>query len=293
MANSNPIKLTKLAHLKGHSDAIYDFCVDQDRGLIYSAGSDGFIVRWSIDNPDIGELVLQMDEAIYSIYLSKEGEELYAGTGKGKVYQVDLKNSELERVIKRHNGGVFFIDKHGEELITGGEDGSLNIGENQKLKLSKKSLRSIAKSDKHIAIGSSDQLIYILNASLEVIARLEGHENSVFGLTFLDENLLYSCGRDAHIKLWDIWSQKALVSVPAHTYQAKTLSFNSELLLSASMDKSIKVWDADLNLLKVIDYARNQGHINSVNKVRWLNKEMFVSSSDDRTLIIWQVQLIN
>ena len=122
---------------------------------------------------------------------------------------------------------------------------------------------------------------------------LKGHENSVFGLDYHGDDLLYSCGRDAHIKLWDIWAQKELISVPAHMYQAKSLSMHSGLLLSASMDKSIKIWDEDLNLLKVVDFARDQAHINSVNKVEWLNKEVFISSSDDRTLIIWQVQLNN
>ena len=133
--------------MKGHSDAIYDFCLDREKGVIYSAGSDGYLVKWSIDEPEIGELVLQTDEAFYSIYLDEQDQLLYAGTRTGKVYEVNLTHAKLERIMQRHEGGVFLLSKLESDLISGGEDGVLKIGEDRETKLSPKSLRCIAQSD--------------------------------------------------------------------------------------------------------------------------------------------------
>ena len=74
-------------------------------------------------------------------------------------------------------------------------------------------------------------------------------------------------------------------------YQAKSLSYHHGLILSCSMDKTIKIWDDELQLLKVLDKERNDGHTNCVNKVQWLKDGIFISSSDDRDLIVWQVEL--
>jgi WD40 repeat protein len=91
--------------------------------------------------------------------------------------------------------------------------------------------------------------------------------------------------------MWDLKSYHEALDVPAHNYQGKSLSFNGEHLLSSSMDKTIKIWTKELELLKVMDYARNQSHINCINKVEWLNTEQFVSCSDDRSLILWQMEI--
>jgi WD40 repeat protein len=62
---------------------------------------------------------------------------------------------------------------------------------------------------------------------------------------------------------------------------------------TASMDKSIKVWDTTaMKLLKVIDKARHAGHGTSVNKLLWtaFNNQL-ISTSDDRSISVWDIQV--
>ena len=68
-------------------------------------------------------------------------------------------------------------------------------------------------------------------------------------------------------------------------------SADGKHFVTCSMDKSIKVWDAEtFHLLKVIDKARHAGHGTSVNKVLWTNfNNLLLSASDDRSISIWDI----
>ena len=286
VANRRNIEVTKVAHLRGHKGAIYDFVIDKNTEIVYTAGADGLVVAWQANDP-IGVSILQTSEPLYSIFIHKD--MLLAGSRSGTIYTINLTTKTLPKTEKRHTGGVFFMQNE----LSGGEDGVFIIGDN-KIQLSKDSIRCLVERENDWLIGSSDNSIYRINKSDNSIeAVLQGHTNSVFALCLLDDNTLVSTGRDALIKVWDLTINKEVFSVAAHMYQAKSLSFNGEFLLSSSMDKSIRLWSDKLKLLKVIDFEKNEGHTNCINKVQWLDNKRFVSCSDDRSLIFWQVEINN
>ena len=298
MARRPEIQITKVAQFAGHKDSIYDFVLDADTRTMYSACAGGFVVKWDIDNPEEGTMILQSGEAFYSI--AKVGNTLKVGSRSGVIYAVDLATNSLRDTTQLHQGGVFFIGNK----YSGGEDGVLlrpktiadgiggNFNKNTML-LSADSLRCVIETDDSLFVGASDHTIFQLDkTTYEVKRKLMGHTNSVFALAMIDDNTLVSTGRDAMIRAWDLTIGKEVYAVPAHEYQAKSLSYNGSILLSSSMDKTIKLWSNELELLKVIDFEKYEGHTNCINKVQWLDENMFVSCSDDRSLYLWKVEIM-
>jgi WD40 repeat protein len=109
------------------------------------------------------------------------------------------------------------------------------------------------------------------------------------------QDTLISGGRDASLKFWDTNTYQQKDNVIAHLFAINYLSFREDgkYFITCSMDKSIKVWDAESHkLLKVIDKARHAGHGTSINKVLWSTyNQSIISVSDDRSISIWEIDI--
>ena len=297
----------KLAQLTGHRASVFAVESGSLPHTILSGAGDGWIVEWSLDDPENGKLIAKVDTNIFSLkYLSSAG-TLVAGDMHGGVHWVKPGHPEATKDIAHHKNGVYAILELGDFIFTLGGGGILtrwSIKEErslESLELSQKSLRSISwsSSRNELAIGASDEHIYILDAtSLEIKQTLfNAHGNSVFSVQYsADENYLFSGGRDAHFRVWNCKNDYAPVfSESAHWYTINAIAFDprGHYFATASRDKTIRIWDSkDFSLKKSLDLKKYGGHINSVNDLHWSPyRNELISASDDRSLIIWEITL--
>jgi WD40 repeat protein len=297
--------IEKITQVTGHNAAIFALGEDSHPNTFLSGAGDGWIVRWNLDDPENGRLIAKVETQVFSLLHLPEQATVVVGNMNGGVHWVNLEQPEKTRNIAHHQKGVFAIVPYEDYVLTAGGQGLLTKWDRatgralESIQLSNQSLRSLAVSTgrKEIAVGSSDNAIYLLDATtLKVRHKLPAaHDNSVFSLAYRpDDAVLLSGSRDAHLKTWSLdGTPECIDDKPAHWFTINSIVFSpcGRWFATGSRDKTIKIWDAQtFELLKVLEPIRDKGHLNSVNRLFWTPYNNYlVSASDDRSMIIWKV----
>ncbi|MEZ4960919.1 MAG: hypothetical protein R2830_13935 [Saprospiraceae bacterium] len=298
--------IRKAAQLIGHNASIFALAEGRDDQHFLSGAGDGWVAEWDFNNPETGRLTAKVDAQIFSLLFLKKQNKLVIGNMNGGVHWVNLDDASLTKNIAHHQKGVYEIREIHESVFTLGGDGKVTRWQPDEARsletfhLSHQALRCMdfCEQRNELAIGCSDNSIYFLDAdTLELKHTLpNAHANSVFSVRYgPGANYLLSGGRDAHLNGWDLeHGFRKFLSEPAHWYTINDIAIHpgGRYFATASRDKTLKIWDAgNFSLLKVLEAARDGGHMNSVNKLLWSKHEnTLLSCSDDRTIILWAVE---
>src|SRR5210317_865380 len=101
------INFTKIRHFSGHQGSIYTMAADVERKLAYTAGGDGFVVRWDLEGDGDGELIAKSDDPVYSMFFWKEEGRLLLGTSVGELLMIDLNERKIDMRLSLYQGSVF------------------------------------------------------------------------------------------------------------------------------------------------------------------------------------------
>ncbi len=298
------ISVEKKLHLTGHSGSIYTILQGEDNNTFFSAGSEGIVVKWNLNDPANPIACAKVKGHIFALLFLPDKNHLVVGAMDGSLYVIDLSSKKEIHHIAFHQQSVFDIRFFDSKIFVCSKDGVLSIWDTAyrlltSIKISMEALRQIDFNHLHneIAIGASDHNIYILNStdfSLKKI--LNGPTNSVFSVCYSpDGKYLLTGSRDARLYIWNVNDNYSLLQqIPAHLYTINHIVYicNNNLFATASRDKTIKLWDAKtFELKRVIDKEKDNGHINSVNKLSWSEKNrLLLSTGDDRSIMAWDVQ---
>ncbi|GAB4471475.1 MAG: hypothetical protein OHK0057_15120 [Thermoflexibacter sp.] len=297
------ITVQKYHLLTGHRDSIYALVQGNATTEVFSAGSDGFVVKWDLKDTENGFLIARFPNSVYAIYFVKGANRLIVGQNYAGVHLLNLENNKEIASASITQSAIFDILLYEETLFVGCGDGTLsvlnvnNLTTNIHIKFSEKSIRCMAINPilRELAVGYSDCFIRILDLNtLALKHEIHAHQSSVFSLRYSpDYQYLLSGSRDAHLKIWEVNNNYSLrESIVAHLFTINHIAYHPTLpyFATCSKDKSIKLWNAQqFKLLKVIDRARHAGHSTSVNKLLWVDN-LLLACSDDKSISIWDVR---
>lgn len=295
------IQIRKLFTLTGHKDSVYSL-ERYINGNFCSAGSDGGVLQWDTADPEKAILITQLEGSVYCMHIIGE-EFLAVGENNFGVRILDLKERREIAFLPLPKKQIFNISSHGDKIYIADGAGAVHVIEMvtwktiKILQLSNKRARAIALDAERgeMAIGYSDQYIRVVSMTdYRLLHEWRAHEKSVFCLVWLPgSEWLLSSSMDARLRLWH--GNKDFApggEIVAHTFAINyiDISPNGKYFLTCSMDKTIKLWDLKEGaLLKVIDQARYESHSASVNIVKWINEDTFVSGGDDKKVNIWKI----
>ena len=291
------LTITKIANFLGHKNALYKLHKISDKAF-YSAGSDGMLVKWDISKPEDGLLIANAQQAIYS--LVSFDNFLLLGLKNGTIHVINTQTQKEEKQLIVADNSIFCLEIYGNLILIGTESGVIYVMNQEfeivkKKRVAERSIRSMCVIDGLVYAGSTDNRLYCLDRSLNEKKAPISHPDTVFALAQVHNTLVTGC-KDARMRIIDMESWQIAHRIDAHWYHVKSLDKNPKfpLILSTSMDKTIRIWDTQTwELLKVIDKEKNDGHSSSVNCGLWLTENTVISCSDDRSIQAFHLEIVN
>ncbi len=291
------LQIERIDTFSGHRGPVYALENGVD-SLFYSAGSDGWVVQWNLAKPDLGKVIAQINGSVYALKKDDSG-ILWIGHNNEGIQGIQVADQTQAFAIPTKGLSIFSITFVGPNAWIGHNEGLITVVDMatksivKHIKASSKSVRCFSLlSDNRVAVGYSDGFIRVFDSDFQLVLTFQAHDSSVFSLQSRGGEL-YSVGKDARIKHWSA-DFNLLNEVIGHIYAIHDIQFSPDgkWFATASMDKTVKVWESDsLTLRKVLDASRHGGHKNSVNKLIWSSfNDLLVSASDDKNLSIWKIQ---
>ena len=291
------LQIERIDTFSGHRGPVYALEKGVD-SLFYSAGSDGWVVQWNLAKPDLGKVIAQIEGSIYAMKLDASG-ILWIGHNYEGIQGIQVADQTQVFAIPTKGLSIFSITFVGPNAWIGHNEGLITVVDIatksvvKHIKASATSVRCFCVlADDRVAVGYSDGFVRIFDSEYQLVRDFKAHDSSVFSLQSRGGEL-YSVGKDARIKRWSNDFQ-LLNEVIGHIYAIHDIQFSPDgkWFATASMDKTVKVWESEtLTLRKVLDASRHGGHKNSVNKLIWSSfDDLLVSASDDKNLSIWKIQ---
>jgi WD40 repeat protein len=296
------LKIERIDTFAGHRGAVYALCSGQEPHVFYSAGSDGWVVQWDLQKPDVGKVVAQITGSIYAMIYDSETGILWVGQNFEGVHGILVADQTRLFSIQLPQLAIYAMEIKQDQVWVGHQDGLITVIDKQaqaikkRIKSGESNIRSFCLlPDSEIALGSSDGYIRIFGANFELKKAWLAHDKSVFALNYQSAtSSLASVGRDAYLKKWDLAGALIVEPVPAHIYSINAIAQSpcGNYFATGSMDKTIKIWEVStLKLLKVIDFARYGGHKNSINRLIWTSfQDFLISGSDDKNISVWKIE---
>ena len=125
---------------------------------------------------------------------------------------------------------------------------------------------------------------------LRLQQRLQGHDDSVLALQWLDNHRLASASLDRRIILWDVPQATPLHTLEGHSRGVTALAYlaQADVLISGGWDHSLRVWHAGSGQLQRSLNIHTQAVHAVALRPDTEGLPMIASCSDDRTVRLWQ-----
>lgn len=147
---------------------------------------------------------------------------------------------------------------------------------------------AISYESKYLASSDESSTIQIWNVdSLTHVHSFKGHRASVTGLAFCCEsNNLYSCSKDRSVRIWNLDEMSFVETLFGHQCNITSIDVlkRDRAVTSGGCDRTVRVWKVQEESQLIFN-----GHQNSIDSVKRLDQQHFVSCGDDGEICVWGI----
>ena len=202
------------------------------------------------------------------------------------------------------NTGIKIISLSNNLLASGSSDGTVKIWNITAAGTLKYSFSGIYVETAIALLGHGGNLVAtswyntvnVWNIAENTLLYTLYHDNTVFTLASLDNDLLATGSQDNSVKVWNVSDGSLKFSFNAanggHNGSVTCLAnLGNNLLASGSLDKTIRIWDVSTGLLKSTFTSSADISISTLTLL--YNRTLLVSAAVDSTLNFWNMSTMS
>ncbi len=262
----------------GHTDAVRSLVFAPDNKSFFSAGSDGRVLKWDI-NDRSSSVVIANPMVNRVIDVSDDGKWLACGTDGSGVQVFRTSNMQAEpRILSGRDNMIRTIDflPDNKRMFSAGTGGIITLWDLETGRAtefansdSPVDILVVSRSGDYLAAGTRNGKIIIFeveNSKASYVLH-ENTGNSILALDFGEgDQVLASGDLEGNVLVWDFGSRALVNNLRGHSARITQLKFSPDgkILASASNDGSVRMWEtSNLNTQPIVLTA-NAGFVFSV-----------------------------
>jgi WD40 repeat protein len=287
----------EIATLRGHLAPVYGVAVNPINNQIVSASADKTLKIWDSNGTEITTLRGHTNR-VWDVAYTPDGN--IASASWDKTVRIWQPENNLIKTLSGHQDVAIALDYNDQIIASASDDTTVKLWDLQGTLL--KTFREhtaevydVAIHDLTIASVGADRTLRIWQTNNNTVKTIKAHNAAIWAVDISpDGQKIVTAGDDNLIKIWDIQGN-LLHSLKGHTQKVWDVTISpippspplirgvGGIIVSASEDKTVKVWDLEGNLLKTL-----QGHQDAV-RTAIANGQQIISGSEDRSLKIWDL----
>lgn len=238
--------------LKGHNNAVRAITYSSDGKELFTAGSDGKVIRWFLEK-DSSTVLVQNASVNRTLALSADNNLLAVGGDRSSIQLFDLsKPEEKPRILSGHKGHIAALAFTQSGLIsastadTSVRKWSLTDSSSSIIAYVKGKIKCMAVSpdEKMMALGNDRGEIILVQDSAQVLFEKKGRV--IQSITFGKNGQWLAAGDDAGtIRIWNTLEKKQIATLSGQKARINDIKFSADarFLATASFDASVRLYN--------------------------------------------------
>ncbi|KAJ1736746.1 hypothetical protein LPJ72_001106 [Coemansia sp. Benny D160-2] len=235
-------------------------------------------------------------ESIYTLQFDKHN-RLFTGSRDCtvKLWHLSETGSQITPLatLRGHTGSVLTLQADGNTLVSGSSDGRVCVWDTDTYTIAYRlehpdSVLSLRFNSTWLATACKDRVVRVWRRSGGYSDTFELRGHTVaINAVHLHGNTLVSASGDRTIKVWNLVTRSCVMTLEDHARGVACLDFDGSVIVSGSSDRSIRVWDAATGVCQRVIPNAHSDLVRTVMVNRRM--DILVSGSYDESIKIWSL----